>query len=112
MSQANTNSYHDHSHSEHHGSLKSYVIGFIWSIVLTIIPIVVILNEMFSETVRIMIIVLMAILQLVVQLLYFMHLKEGENSRWNIMALVLGGIILLTIVGGSIWIMMYNQVAH
>ncbi|MFE5318710.1 cytochrome o ubiquinol oxidase subunit IV [Paenibacillus sp. NPDC056579] len=112
MSQANSNSHGQHSHSGSHGSLKSYVIGFILSIVLTIIPLVVILNGMFSETARIAIILLMAILQFAVQLVFFMHLKEGENARWNIMALILGIIILLTIVAGSIWIMTYNQVAH
>jgi cytochrome o ubiquinol oxidase operon protein cyoD len=41
-----------------------------------------------------------------------MHLREGENAKWNITALVLGITILLTIVAGSIWIMTYNQVAH
>ncbi|MCS7464867.1 cytochrome o ubiquinol oxidase subunit IV [Paenibacillus doosanensis] len=110
MSQSNTHS-HD-AHSGSHGSLKSYVIGFILSIVLTIIPLVVIMNHMFSETARIAVILIMAILQFAVQLAFFMHLKEGENARWNIMALVLGLIILLTIVAGSIWIMTYNQVAH
>lgn len=110
MSQANSHGHDPHSGS--HGSLKSYVIGFVLSIVLTIIPLFVILNHMFSENVRIFIILLMAVLQFAVQLAFFMHLKEGENARWNIMALVLGLIILLTIVAGSIWIMTYNQVAH
>ncbi|WP_282937033.1 cytochrome o ubiquinol oxidase subunit IV [Paenibacillus sp. RC67] len=108
MSQSNS---HD-THSGSHGSLKSYVIGFFLSIVLTIIPLVVILNHMFSEGARIVIILAMAILQFAVQLVFFMHLKEGENARWNMMALTLGLIILLTIVAGSIWIMTYNQVAH
>jgi cytochrome o ubiquinol oxidase operon protein cyoD len=54
----------------------------------------------------------MAVLQFAVQLIFFMHLKEGENARWNMMALLLGLIILLTIVAGSIWIMTYNAVAH
>ncbi|GAA4836406.1 cytochrome o ubiquinol oxidase subunit IV [Paenibacillus vulneris] len=108
MSQHNSHG----AHSESHGSLKSYVIGFILSIVLTIIPLVVILNHMFSEGARIVIILIMAILQFAVQLVFFMHLKEGENARWNMMALALGLVILLTIVAGSIWIMTYNQVAH
>jgi len=111
MSQANSHGHDAHAGGSH-GSLKSYVIGFLLSIVLTIIPLVVILNHMFGEMTRIAIILLMAILQFAVQLVFFMHLKEGENARWNMMALVLGLIILLTIVAGSIWIMTYNQVAH
>ncbi|WP_426449691.1 cytochrome o ubiquinol oxidase subunit IV [Paenibacillus sp. S-38] len=100
------------SHDASHGSLKSYVIGFLLSIVLTIIPVAAVMNHMLEGKALLVLILAMAILQFVVQLVFFMHLKEGENARWNIMALILGLIILLTIVAGSIWIMTYNQVAH
>lgn len=104
---------HQHQHQEHsHGSVKSYTIGFLLSIVLTIIPLVVVMNGMLEKTGTIVLILVAAILQFAVQLVFFMHLKEGENARWNMMALILGLIILLTIVAGSIWIMTYNTVAH
>jgi len=101
-----------HEHQGAHGSFKSYVIGFLLSIVLTIIPLVVVLNDMLSRTATIALILIMAVLQFAVQLVFFMHLKEGENARWNMMALILGLVILVTIVAGSIWIMTYNTVAH
>ncbi|MDF2650392.1 MAG: heme transporter CcmD [Paenibacillus sp.] len=105
---------HTGSHENHdaHGSLKSYLIGFALSIILTIIPLVAVMNHMLSKTGTIVLILFMAVLQFGVQLFFFMHLKEGENARWNIMALIFGLVILLTIVAGSIWIMTYNQVAH
>ncbi|MGG4035905.1 cytochrome o ubiquinol oxidase subunit IV [Paenibacillus cisolokensis] len=104
-------------HGEHgghggHGSLKSYVTGFVLSIILTIIPLVVVMNDMLGRTATLVVILAAAVLQFVVQLFFFMHLKEGENAKWNIMTLIFGLIILLTIVAGSIWIMTYNQVAH
>jgi cytochrome o ubiquinol oxidase operon protein cyoD len=40
-----------------------------------------------------------------------MHLREEGKPRYNLMALILGLIIVLTIVIGSIWIMTYNMVA-
>jgi len=101
-----------HDHQGGHGSLKSYVIGFILSIVLTILPLVVVLNGLMSKTATLVLILAMAILQFAVQLVFFMHLKEGKDAKWNMMALLLGLIILLTIVAGSIWIMTYNAVAH
>lgn len=101
-----------HDHHPSHGSLKSYVIGFVLSIVLTIIPLVVVLNGLMSKTGTLVLILLMAVLQFAVQLVFFMHLKEGKDAKWNMMALLLGIIILLTIVAGSIWIMTYNAVAH
>lgn len=97
-----------HGH-ESHGSLKSYVIGFLLSIVLTIIPLVIVMNHMVGKAGMIILILVTAILQFVVQLVFFMHLREGENAKWNVMALALGLIILITIIAGSIWIMTYNS---
>jgi cytochrome o ubiquinol oxidase operon protein cyoD len=98
--------------ASHGGSLKSYVIGFLLSIVLTVIPLAVVMGDLLDRTATLIVILAMAVLQFAVQLLFFMHLREGENARWNVMALLLGIIILLTIVAGSIWIMTYNAVAH
>lgn len=92
--------------------MKSYIIGFALSIILTIIPLVTVMNHMLGKTGTLVLILLMAVLQFGVQLFFFMHVKEGKNARWNIMALLFGLVILVTIVGGSIWIMTYNQVAH
>ncbi len=95
-----------------HGSLKSYVTGFVLSIVLTIIPLVVVLNGLLAGTAAVVVLLGTAVLQFAVQLVYFMHLKEEEKPRYNFMTLILGLVILVTIVAGSIWIMTYNQVAH
>jgi len=40
-----------------------------------------------------------------------MHLREEDKPRYNLLTLILGLIILLVIVVGSMWIMMYNMVA-
>ncbi|MDQ6420217.1 cytochrome o ubiquinol oxidase subunit IV [Paenibacillus sp. LHD-117] len=95
----------------HSGSLKSYVIGFVLSIVLTIIPLVVVMNDMFSKQVNTLIILVMAIFQFAVQLLFFMHIRDEEKPRFNLIALIFGLVIMMTIVAGSIWIMTYNTVA-
>jgi cytochrome o ubiquinol oxidase subunit IV len=96
------------SHVEEHGSLKSYTIGFVLSILLTIIPIVLVLNPLISRTATIVTIMVIAIAQFVIQLVYFMHIREGEKPRWNVQALILGLFIVFTIVLGSIWIMAFN----
>lgn len=103
---------HDTGHEGGHGSLKSYVIGFILSIVLTIIPLVVVMNDMMGETGTIVLILILAVLQFAVQLWFFMHLKDGENAKWNVSALLFAILILFLVVAGSIWIMEYNTVAH
>ncbi|PQP84809.1 cytochrome o ubiquinol oxidase subunit IV [Paenibacillus sp. PCH8] len=108
---AEHNSHDSHGH-EQHGSLKSYVIGFILSVVLTIIPLVVVLNDMMGRTGTFVVILGTAALQFVVQLFFFMHIRETGKPRWNVMALIFGLLIMMTIVIGSIWIMLNNAVAH
>ena len=108
---AELNAHDSHGH-EQYGSLKSYVVGFILSIVLTIIPLVVVLNDMMGKTGTMVVILGTAALQFVVQLFFFMHIRETEKPRWNVMALIFGLLMMLTIVIGSIWIMLNNAVAH
>src|SRR5687767_11342184 len=88
---------HDHAHGGHHGSLKSYVIGYILSIVLTIIPIYVVLNDMLEGTAALLVLFGTAIFQFAVQLLFFMHLREEKQPRYNLMSLLFGLVILVTI---------------
>lgn len=101
--------HHDnHVHGENHGSFKSYVTGFILSIVLTIIPIVLVMNQMLGKTALTVTITVMAVLQFIVQLFFFMHVREEEKPRYNVQTLIVGVVIVLTIVIGSIWIMAFN----
>lgn len=97
--------------AESHGSLKSYTIGFMLSIVLTIIPITVVLNGWLDGMAGTLVLMTAAVLQFVVQLLYFMHLREEKKPRYNLVSLILGLVILLVIVAGSVWIMLNNMVA-
>lgn len=99
-----------HESHEKHGSFKSYVIGFVLSLVLTSIPLMVVLNDWLEGTWALVVLFGAAILQFLVQLIFFMHLREEKKPRYNLMALLLGLIILVLIVGGSIWIMTYNQI--
>ena len=101
----------DEHEQESHGSLKSYLIGFLLSLVLTAIPLIVVLNDLLEGTSAKVLLLGSAVLQFVVQLFYFMHLKEEKKPRYNLMVLLLGIAIVLTIVAGSIWIMTYNKVA-
>ncbi|MGB3783397.1 MAG: cytochrome C oxidase subunit IV family protein, partial [Priestia megaterium] len=86
---------------ENHGSLKAYTIGFIFSIILTVIPLMLVLNHVFSKNILLASILGMAVLQFFIQLFFFMHIKDGEKPRYNVMALILGIVFVITIVAGS-----------
>lgn len=100
-----------HAHEENHGSIRSYTIGFLCSIILTLIPVGIVLGDWLEGKARAYSLMLAGVLQLVVQLFFFMHLKEEKSPRYNLISLILGLIILIVIVAGSMWIMMYNMVA-
>ncbi len=46
-----------------------------------------------------------ALLQILVQLHYFLHLDRSSAARWNVTALVFTLMVLLLFVGGTLWIM-------
>jgi cytochrome o ubiquinol oxidase subunit IV len=96
-------------HEQQHGSIKAYVTGFIFSIVLTIIPLVLVLNHMLAKTALLVSVLIAAVLQFVIQLFFFMHIRDGEGPRYNVAALILGLVFVLTIIVGSIWIMSFNS---
>jgi cytochrome o ubiquinol oxidase operon protein cyoD len=101
----------NHEHAEH-GSIKAYVTGFVLSIILTIIPLVLVLNHMLGKTALMVSILLAAVLQFVIQLFFFMHIRDGEGPRYNVAALILGIVFVVTIVVGAIWIMSFNEVVQ
>jgi cytochrome o ubiquinol oxidase subunit IV len=94
---------------ENHGTIKAYITGFILSIVLTLIPLVLVLNHVLAKTTLIVTILLAAVLQFVIQLFFFMHIRDGKGPRYNVMSLILGIIFAVTIVAGAIWIMAFNS---
>jgi cytochrome o ubiquinol oxidase subunit IV len=99
---------HETAH-EHTGSIKAYIIGFVLSIVLTIIPLVLVLDHMMAKSALVVSILLAAVLQFVLQLFFFMHIRDGEGPRYNVAALILGIVFVVTIVAGAIWIMSFNS---
>ncbi len=104
-----------HHHDNSHGSVKSYIIGFIISIILTIIPYYVVVNHSMSTEAIYIIISIAAVLQLLVQLIFFLHLGAGTDREWNTLAFVFTLIVVLILVIGSLWIMYnldYNMMEH
>ncbi|MGO2241092.1 MAG: cytochrome o ubiquinol oxidase subunit IV [Halomonas sp.] len=95
------------SHSSDHGSVKSYVTGLVLSLVLTIIPFGAVMLGSFSMPMNVGIIVVTAILQVLVQLVMFMHLNFKSEDGWNMLSFVFTVAILVLVIGGSLWIMQH-----
>jgi cytochrome o ubiquinol oxidase operon protein cyoD len=87
------------------GSLKSYAVGFLLSIVLTVITFAFVMSGAFSRSAVLFGIFGAAIVQILVHLHYFLHLDTSSAMRWNVMALVFAVLVMILFVGGTLWIM-------
>lgn len=99
---------HAHPHSAagaSHGSVKSYVIGFLLSLVLTIIPFALVMKSGLPNDTLAMIVIGFALVQVVVQLVFFLHMNGSSTQRWNVMVFAFTVLIIAILVSGSIWIM-------
>ncbi|WJM98291.1 cytochrome o ubiquinol oxidase subunit IV [Pseudomonas defluvii] len=94
-----------HSHDASHGSYKSYAIGFILSVILTIIPFGLVMYPSLPKDMTILIVVAFAVIQVVVHLFYFLHLDSSREQRWNVSAFLFTGLVIVLLVGLSLWIM-------
>jgi len=90
---------------EWHGTLKSYVIGFVASILLTAVSFFIVMTRALSGPILIFIIIGLALAQAIVQLLFFLHVGQEAKPRWETVVFYFMVMVLLIIAGGSLWIM-------
>lgn len=90
--------------NKEHGTIKSYISGFILSLVLTLISYYLVVNKTFSGGLLLAVILGFAVMQMIVQIIFFLHLGRGPKPKWNLFFFISTVGIILVIVGGSIMI--------
>lgn len=88
-----------------HGSVKSYLIGFVLSVILTAIPFALVMTKAASPDILIPAVMLIGAVQMLVHLVYFLHMNRSSSQLWNNSAFVFAVIIVGILVVGSLWIM-------
>jgi cytochrome o ubiquinol oxidase operon protein cyoD len=91
--------------NQSHITLKSYVIGFILSIVFTMSAYFVATSPTLTSKFVLTFIIILAFLQFITQLIFFLHLGTETKPRWNQFIFFTTIIGIGILVGGSIWIM-------
>lgn len=100
-----------HLHSVHageapaHGSLRSYTVGLLLSVVLTIASFAVVMRGTLPSHTAMAVIVGLCVAQLLVQLVYFLHLGTGPGQRGNTAVFVCTALLIVIVVAGSLWVM-------
>lgn len=100
---------HETHHAEDghdHGSLRSYATGFILSVILTAIPFgLVMAGGLASRMLTVMIVLGMAVAQIVVHMIYFLHMNTKSEKGWTMISLVFTIVVLVIMLSGSVWVM-------
>ena len=95
----------DHADDHDHGTYRSYLIGFVLSVVLTAIPFAVVMTGALPNWAAIAVVVGFAVVQIVVQMIYFLHMSPKSEGGWNLLALLFTLIIVVIVLSGSLWVM-------
>lgn len=99
---------HVSSHAAHgasHGTLKSYVVGFILSLGLTVLSFGAIMTGVLPRDMILPAITLLAVVQVLVQLLFFLHLGTAPERRNNTVIFLLTALLIVIVVALSLWVM-------
>ncbi len=84
------------------------MIGFLLSIALTLFAYEAVKVHVLSFKPLLFVILLLAVVQILVQLLLFMHVTESHGPRYHILAFSLALFFVFVFVAASIWIMSFN----
>ncbi len=87
------------------GTLKTYVVGFFLSIVLTFLAYFATQEQWMSGWPLIVLLMTLGLFQAAIQLIFFLHLNSEAKPRWNLMTCLFMGLVVLIIVAGTLWIM-------
>jgi cytochrome o ubiquinol oxidase operon protein cyoD len=87
-----------------HG-IQGYLVGLGFAILLTIVSFFISRTDLvWAPSIPVALVVL-AVAQMGVHLVFFLHITTGADNVNNVMALAFGVLIVLLIIGGSVWIM-------
>ncbi len=95
-----------------HASTKPYIIGFVLSLLLTTEAYILTTSHSFATGTIIIIVLVLAIVQLLVQLFFFLHLDRMAKTPWNILMFVFMAFTVSLVIFASLWIMKNLDYGH
>lgn len=99
---------HHHDSGASHGSLYDYVVGFVLSVILTAIPFWLVIGKIIDDKTLLSIILLgIGAIQIVVHMVYFLHMSPKSEGGWNMMALIFTLVLVVITMSGSLWVMFH-----
>ena len=102
---------HGHDHEDDigpHATLGGYLTGFVLSVFLTAVPFWLVLGKVIdkSSTTAIVILLIGAV-QIVVHMIYFLHMNAKSEGGWNMLSLMFTLTLVVITLTGSLWVMFH-----
>jgi len=85
---------------------RPYITGFVLALVLTGIPFGLVVAGLLPRFTTLVVIAILAVVQVVVHLRFFLHLDLKSTPRENVLALSFAVVLICIMIGGSLWIML------
>ncbi len=92
-----------------HGSFQGYLVGYVASVLLTFGSFVAVRSSALTPSSVTAAVTVLAIAQMLVHLIFFLHINTSPNQRTNILAFAVTMFIVIVIVAGSLWIMAHLE---
>ncbi|MBB4223900.1 cytochrome o ubiquinol oxidase subunit IV [Variovorax sp. CAN2819] len=115
---------HGHGHDDHghddgpvsHSTFKGYMTGFVLAVILTAIPFWLVMAKVFDKpNTTALVILAFAVVQIVVHMVYFLHMDAKSEGGWNMLALIFTLVLVVITLAGSLWVMYHmntNMMPH
>jgi cytochrome o ubiquinol oxidase operon protein cyoD len=112
MSQSHEHDTHHDAHDDHHddggyhATIGGYAIGFVLSVILTAIPFWLVMAKMIpNSTMTAFVVLAIAAVQIVVHMVFFLHMNTKSENGWNMLALIFTVVLVVIMLAGSLWVM-------
>jgi len=109
----------DHGHDDgpvSHSTFKGYMTGFVLAVILTAIPFWLVMAKVFDKpNTTALVILAFAVVQIVVHMVYFLHMDAKSEGGWNMLALIFTLVVVVITLAGSLWVMYHmntNMMPH
>ena len=112
MAANHDHAHHDDHHGDHHDdegfhvSYKGYATGFVLSVILTAILFWLVMAKVLpSPKMTGFVILGFAAVQMVVHMIYFLHMNAKVEGGWSMLALLFTVALVVIMLAGSVWVM-------
>lgn len=83
-----------------------YIVGFVGALLATLAAYIVAVGGFIDNTSLLALLLLvLALIQLLIQVIFFLHLGEEQKPRWQKLSFIFTSMMLVVVVVGSLWIM-------